>query len=308
LDIRIRLLGRFELTCDGAVVVDSAWRPAKAAAMLKMLALRPGRSMHRDQLIAALWPEADAEGGTNSLYKNLHELRKTVRKAGGPRDVIHLVHPAISLAPYVRTDLEDVHARTATVGADATRDELASLLELCGEPLLPDDLYEPWTEPHRGDLQQQTARLRIRLAALHLEARAIDDAIVQYRAVLAADDVSEEAHRGLMRAYLLQERRDLALRQYERCREVLAAELDTVPSDETEALATEIRHGNPRSRIDEAVDEPARAGDAAMRRHAWEEAVAAYRTAIEHLRAAGHDPRRECLLWLKRAPVVAPLA
>ena len=113
MDVCVRLLGRFELTCDGAVVIDGAWKPAKAAAIVKILALREGRSMHRDQLIAALWPEADAEAGTNSLYKNLHELRKTIRKAGGPRDVVHLNHPAIALAPYVRVDLDEVRRLAA---------------------------------------------------------------------------------------------------------------------------------------------------------------------------------------------------
>ena len=263
MDVCVRLLGRFELTCGGAVVIDGAWKPAKAAAIVKILALREGRSMHRDQLIAALWPEADVEAGTNSLYKNLHELRKTIRKAGGPRDVVHLNHPVIALAPYVRVDLDEVRRMAAAAGgASAGSAELDSVLAVSGEEMLPDDVYEPWSEPYRSDLRLQTTRFRMRLAGIRLAAGAFDEAVGQYARALAADELLEEAHRGLMRAYAGDGRRDLALRQYDLCKDILAAELDAAPSEETEALATEIRATSARNRAEEDIAEQVRAGDA----------------------------------------------
>ena len=300
-DVCVRLLGRFELTCDGVVAIDSSWKPAKAAAIVKMLALRPGRSMHRDQLIAALWPEADIEAGTNSLYKNLHQLRQTVRRAGGPRDVIHLDHPAISLAPYVRVDLDEFRRQAARVGAGSTIDDLLAAIALGAEPLLPEDLYEPWTEPRRSEVQLQASRLRTQAARMQIEAGAFDDAAEQYRAILAADDLSEEAHAGLMRAYAGADRRDLALRQYERCREILSSELGTTPSAETEALAAEIRRGSETDKIEEAIEDALRAGDEAMRRNAYADAITKYRKAVSTLQATSGDERRQAQIMLKLA-------
>lgn len=301
MDVRIRLLGRFELTCGGVVAIDAAWKPAKAAAIIKMLALRPGRSMHRDQLIAALWPDADTDAGANSLYKNLHQLRRTVRRAGGPRDVVHLDHPAIALAPYIEVDIDEFRRRARDIRQSSSARELQGLLALSGGTLLPDDLYEPWTEPHRGEIQLQTTRLRLQLAAAQLMTGAFDDAIEQYNAVLTADDLSEDAHRGLMRAYATSGQRALALRQYERCRDRLAAELDTAPSADTEALLEEIRAGRLQIAVAETISEPGREGDDAMRRHDYPDAILRYREAIARLQAAGLDCEREATVWLKLA-------
>ena len=242
-----------------------------------------------------------SSSATNSLYKSLHHFRQAVRRAGGPRDVIHLDHPLISLAPYVRTDIDDFRERFAAVRASSTAGELAAVLAVGGEPLLPEDIYEPWAEPFRSDIHLQVTRIRMRLANMHLDASAFDDAIEQYRAVLATDDLSEEAHVGLMRAYAASDRRDLALRQYERSKELLDTELGTEPSAETEALAAQIRREGAKSRIDEAIDDEIRAGDAAMRQHAHREAAERYRAALKQLQAADEDDERESALLLQLA-------
>src|SRR5262245_42991138 len=172
IEVCVRLLGRFEVTCDGAVAVDGGWKRGKAAAIVKILALREGHSMHREELIAALWPEADLEAGANSLYKNLHHLRKEVRRAGGPRDIVHLENPSISLAPYVRVDLDEFRHRAVEARAAETQEALGDAIALAG-PLLPHDLYEPWTEPQRAEIQRQTIDLRLRLADLCYDASAL---------------------------------------------------------------------------------------------------------------------------------------
>jgi len=299
MDVHVRLFGRFALLCDDVVVIDGSWKPAKAAAIVKMLALRPERSMHRDELIDALWPEADAEAGANSLYKNLHQLRKTVRRAGGPRDVVHLEHPTIALAPYITTDL-DAFRGAADTRALTTREGVAGALALAGA-LLPDDRYEPWAERYRGEVEAQVSRLRLQLAGMHLAAGDFDRAVEQCEAVLADDALCEEAHRGLMRAHAGCGRVDAALRQYERCREVLAAELGAAPAGETEALAADIRRQTLRSKADASVEAAARAGDEAMGRRAYSEALGRYREAIGHLHASIADDAREAGLWLKLA-------
>ncbi len=306
--ISIRMLGTFQLLNGDSISIDSAWRPAKATALVKILALERGRSMHRDQLIDLLWPEADAEAGSSSFYKNLHHLRNAMRAAGAP-DLIALNRGAVSLSPDAEIDTDTFRrlGRQALGSRDIIMLEQA--LAACGGDLLPGDLYEPWTEPHREELRTLSQRLSLELAERFLHRGRIDDAINQYQAVLVANAVSEDAHQGLMRAYGASGQRGLALRQYERCKELLATELSAVPSRETEALASEIRRVDRlTSRIDEAIGEPVRAGDAAMRRHAWSEAVDQYRDAIERLHVTDRDDERECELWLKLANATAAIS
>jgi tetratricopeptide (TPR) repeat protein len=147
----------------------------------------------------------------------------------------------------------------------------------------------------------QLTRLGLQLAARHAEAHAFEDAIEQYRAILASDDLCEEAHQGLMRAYVGTDRRDLALRQYERCKEVLAAELGAAPSAETEAVIAEIRRQEERSRVVESIDQEVEQGDFALRRREYTDAVEHYRSAIAQLQMSNASAEREAGLWLKLA-------
>ena len=54
--------------------------------------------------------------------------------------------------------------------------------------------------------------------------------------MLALDNWLEEAHYGLMRCYARQGKRGLALRQYQRCKEILQQEFAAVPKASMQSL------------------------------------------------------------------------
>ena len=47
--VRITLLGGFEVVVDGRQVPTVDWRRRQAAALVKLLALAPGRTLHRER-------------------------------------------------------------------------------------------------------------------------------------------------------------------------------------------------------------------------------------------------------------------
>ncbi|MDQ3904720.1 MAG: hypothetical protein M3300_04560, partial [Actinomycetota bacterium] len=55
--IHMTLLGRFEVTVDTIPVAPSSWTRRHAATLVKVLAMAPGRRLHREQVIGLLWPE-----------------------------------------------------------------------------------------------------------------------------------------------------------------------------------------------------------------------------------------------------------
>jgi DNA-binding SARP family transcriptional activator len=61
--------------------------------------------------------------------------------------------------------------------------------------------------------------------------------------VLAVDPVWEDAYRVLMRAFVAQQNRPLALRTYERCMAVLDEEFGVEPLPETTTLYEQIFNG-----------------------------------------------------------------
>ena len=54
--VRITLLGGFDVQVDGMSVPAGVWRLSKARSLVKLLALVEGNSMHRDAVVDALWP------------------------------------------------------------------------------------------------------------------------------------------------------------------------------------------------------------------------------------------------------------
>ncbi|MES0070139.1 bacterial transcriptional activator domain-containing protein [Mesorhizobium sp. M0074] len=59
--------------------------------------------------------------------------------------------------------------------------------------------------------------------------------------LLAMEPLREDIHRTLMRAYVAQGRVNLALKQYESCRDALRRQLDLRPESETRKLYEDLR-------------------------------------------------------------------
>ena len=56
MNVEIDLLGGFAVRVDGRPVPAGEWRRRQAASLVKLLALAPRRTLHREQVIDALWP------------------------------------------------------------------------------------------------------------------------------------------------------------------------------------------------------------------------------------------------------------
>ena len=78
MDVRITLLGGFEVAVAGTPVPAAQWRRRHAAALVKILALVPGRRLHREQLIDTLWPELTVEEAAPRLHKAAHYARRAL--------------------------------------------------------------------------------------------------------------------------------------------------------------------------------------------------------------------------------------
>jgi len=216
----VTVLGRFEVAVDGHVVPVNAWRSRRAADVVKILALAPGYAMHRERVMAALWPELGPDAAAANLRKAVHYARRAM----DAEEAIRSESGVLSLwAGQV-----DVDATRFLAAADAASDpeqcEQAAAL-YTGE-LLPADRYEPW-------LEQTRWRLRDRYLAMLRGARRWDR-------VLAHDPTDEIAHRELMRAHLLAGRRRDAIRQFEQLRDVLREHIGVGPDRATIALYEQV--------------------------------------------------------------------
>lgn len=219
----IRLLGGFEVRRGDAVVPREAWRHRRAAELVKMLALAPDRTMHRELVLDALWPDLSPAAAAANLHKAAH----LARAALGPRAVV-LRNELVALWPDspVTVDAVQLELDASTALRDGDPARCAEVAASYPGELLPDDRYASWSELPRERIQS------LRLALLRQAG--------QWALLLAEDPTDEEAHRNLMRAHAGAGRRSQALRQFDRLRDALDADLDVQPSAESVALYDEI--------------------------------------------------------------------
>ena len=213
--LSIRLLGQFSVSIDADTVPPGAWKRDRAAAVIKLLALSPRHRIHREQAMDTFWPDLDAESAGANLRKAIHFARKAL----GAHDAIGVVKDILVFADGAEVDT-DVAAFTAAAdhalrSGDPAECERAAALYT--GPLLPDDRFLDWLDAPRQRLQETYAAV-LRAGQL-------------WEKLIALDPTNEEAQCALMQAALDAGNRAQAIRQFDRLRERLHAELGVGPSE-----------------------------------------------------------------------------
>jgi DNA-binding SARP family transcriptional activator len=242
--LRVGLLGGFRVERAGVAVPDFAWRRRSAKRLTKLLATRPSRALHREQVLETLWPDADLDSARNSLAKALHAARHALEPERLPREgssYIHLRDDMITLdTDHVLIDAENFQRLAQSALRLATVSAYETALAAYTGVLLPEDLYEDWPSERRHYLADLNVRLLLGLAETLEKLGAHRGAVDRLRTALQEDPTREDVHRQLMRLYGAMGARGLALRQFEMCRDLLRAELNVVPDRQTTALYQEL--------------------------------------------------------------------
>jgi ATP/maltotriose-dependent transcriptional regulator MalT/DNA-binding SARP family transcriptional activator len=152
--LAIRVLGGFAVVRDGHAVAIGEWKSKKARDLLKILVLRHGAPIAREELAELLWPEDPADAG-NRLSVALSLLRSVLDpgKARPADRYVTTEREAVALRnAEMSVDLDDFLADaraglTALTRAD--RDEAERLLvaaeaRFAGD-LLPEDAFAEWS-------------------------------------------------------------------------------------------------------------------------------------------------------------------
>ncbi len=222
--VAINLLGRFRVLVDDRPVPDDAWSRRDAASLVKLLALRRDRRLHREQVMDLLWPDLDVAEAAPRLHKAAHFARKALGRA----DAVVLHGEMVSLFPGlpVRVDADDFERAAEEALADTSAAAAAEVLDRYpGEPL-PADLYAEWASEPR----ERLAGLRHRLLR---QAR-------RWHQIIELDPVDEEAHVELMRELVRDADPRGALRQFESLDRGLRRELGSGPGPEATRLRDEL--------------------------------------------------------------------
>jgi ATP/maltotriose-dependent transcriptional regulator MalT/DNA-binding SARP family transcriptional activator len=251
--LRIRTLGAFIVWRGDQEVRDREWRSSKARQLFQLLLTERGRTLPRDRVLEALWPEMESDAAANNLRVTLNRLSKAIepdRPDGAPPAYILQQGETygFNAASEYQIDAADFADAVAEGQRAIRRGQRAAAIaafrtamSLYGGPYLPDNMYEDWTVVERERLSMLFNDAAIRLGTLLLDEGLAHDAIGLGWRVLENDRAHEDAYRLLMRAHASLGERSTALRLYARCTAMLQEELGVAPMPETTLLYSTLR-------------------------------------------------------------------
>jgi predicted ATPase/DNA-binding SARP family transcriptional activator/DNA-binding NarL/FixJ family response regulator len=249
--LRIQLLGTFRVSSGDRVVHEVHWRGRNATRLVKLLALAPGHSLHREEIIDELWPELGLPAASNNLRHTLHVARQALRSIAD-HEILQRRGERIMFCPACAVEVDA--DRFAALARDARRSGDAPAyqraLALYPGDLLPEDRYEDWAAGRRESLHAIYIMMLLDLANTLESAGDRAGAIDALERVVARDPVHEDAHVELMRLYAAGGQRQKALRQYRSLQSNLRDELDVDPEPASQRLYQEILTGPSRDDVD----------------------------------------------------------
>jgi SARP family transcriptional regulator, regulator of embCAB operon len=255
LQLKVFLAGRVAIETNGLVLDDARFPGRQGRLLFAYLVAAQGRPVPRDELADALWEGAPPATWDKALAVLASKLRGVLAEAGlADPNVLtsafgcyQLDLPAGSWVDVIAAsnavqEADDALAADNLKGAKAAAALAASLAQ---QTFLPGE-DRAWVEERRRDLADLRARALSTLAEACLRLNEKTPAVKWAEQALALEPFRESGYRLLMEAHAAAGNRAEALRVYDKCRRLLADELGTYPSPETEAIYRRLLETPPR--------------------------------------------------------------
>lgn len=239
-----QVLGAFRIEVDGRPLDAEDWLHGSAERLARLLLITPAHRLRREAAAELLWPEANPQRAAANLRRAIHFLRRALDGSHTP-STLEVAHREIGFAQDLDLSvdldalLDAAHRISNVLGRDsaaddALDDELEVVVQLGARELLPDD-PEEWTIRLREQLLVRWERGAILLAERALAGGRPARAVEIGERILERDPASEEAHRLLIRTFLLEGLPHAARLQMAMCRRALREAYDVEPGPETVA-------------------------------------------------------------------------
>ena len=247
--VKVFTLGRFEFFKNSQPIEFSRKTQRKPLELLKALIAFGGRNVSENQLMEAIWPDAEADVAHQSLSTTLHRLRRLL----GNEESLCRQGGKISLNPQLCWvdiwALENVLSRMeggiskarleSTVWVEV-KNLLDKAIKLYHGPFLAGEEFS-WNSNLDDRLRRRLLRGLGELGRHYEKESDWEMAIEYYEKAVEIDACAEEFYRRIMAAHRHLGRRAEALGVYERCRKALLATMKVPPSAETEAIQRSLR-------------------------------------------------------------------
>ncbi|MEE9611082.1 MAG: BTAD domain-containing putative transcriptional regulator, partial [Desulfatiglandales bacterium] len=245
--LRIQCFGGFEIFWNGKFIPHASFPRKKALTLLKILLLRAGKKVTRDELIETLWPETSFRKGANRLHGVVNALRSVIEphfveqrwtyiRREGDRYFFDLDSPhQIDLFIF-----QDMLERASKSERYLTENQKIYYLQKATDCYLADlfgvecDGFN--FEPERERIRQLYIESVERLVELNIRRGELRQAAATLRQALHTDSLQEKFYQTLVKVLIMDGKRKDAREQFHRCVEVLRKEMEVEPLEETMRL------------------------------------------------------------------------
>lgn len=247
---RIYLTGSIAIEHGDHLIRERQFPGRQGRIAFVFLAVNRHRSVHRDELLGAIWPDDAPAQTDSSLDAILSKLRSMLKSAGfAATDAGVAVNSktiALQLPGSAWIDLEAAANALDEAEGALRRNDLAAAwstanvaVVISRRPFVA-DAEAPWIESQRAALRALQMRALQCLVSVSANNREPLLAVQHAREMIALEPFRETAYQSLMKMHAAAGDRAEALRVFAKCRALLRDELGVSPSPQTEAVYLEI--------------------------------------------------------------------
>ena len=243
--VRVSLTDHVRIETGGAVFQEQRFPGRQGRLVFAYLLAHHGRPVPRDELAEALWGDAPPATWEKALSVLVSKLRALLQKSGidgmealtSAFGCYQLTLPSDTWIDLVAAaEAADAAERALAAGAlERARVEATIAESLARRTFLPGEEGR-WIAEQRDQLRETLVRALDCLAEVSLRTSEPATAARIAEEIVGLEPFRERGYRLLMQAQSAAGNDAEALRTYERCRKLLAEELGSYPSAETEAI------------------------------------------------------------------------
>lgn len=233
--LSIRAFGKSQVRVNGKLVTNAQWR-TQAVKELFFFLLQASKPLTKEQIGLELWPENDTEQLRKRFKNELYRLRRAVGQDailfdGATYRFNHDLDIEYDVEVFESSLKRARAAQDAEAKLRAYQEAVAAVRGLYLE-----DIGSSWVMADQERFRQRYLEALLAQAELLLGRRDSEEALKVCQYILTMDKTYEGAYRLMMSIHAARGDRPAVTRQYQACRDALAAELGVPPSVETEAL------------------------------------------------------------------------
>lgn len=246
--LKVFFFGKFRIIIGDRLIEE--WPTHKAKEILAFLLYHRQRPVYRDILMDKFWPNSSLDSARNCLNVTLHGIRTLLQKLDSTIEFIVFKDECYSINPdlEVQADVEDFsqHWRRGRALERERNLELALpeyelAVSLYRGDFMEEDLYESWNEPDRENYKETYLTILDKLSHYYSMNGKPEVAIDLCQQILERDNCREDIYRRLMKSYCRLGKREKALREFQRCEQVLQKEFQVTPTPQTLKLLEQIK-------------------------------------------------------------------